>query len=89
MSVSSVTSASHWFMADDKIKQSMKSLIIFLILKAVCRMGVSCISITFIVSLYIRALMPLETFSGGMIPDATYLAPFADSSNIVMLLMEI
>ena len=43
----------------------------------------------FIVSLYIRALMPLEILSGGINPEAAYLAPFADSSDIVMSLMKI
>jgi hypothetical protein len=33
--------------------------------------------------------MPLEILSGGINPEAAYLAPFADSSDIVMSLMKI
>ena len=37
MSVSSVTIASHWLMADESMRQSMKSLRVLLSLKAVSR----------------------------------------------------
>jgi len=33
--------------------------------------------------------MPLEILSGGIIPSAAYLAPFAESSNMDMSLMKI
>lgn len=89
ISVSSVIRASHWFMADGRIRQSMKSLSIFLILKALCRIVVSCISIVFIVSAYARARMPQVILSGGIFPEAAYLAPFAESSKRVILLMKI
>lgn len=89
MSLSSVIRASQLFMADERMRQSMKSLSMFLNLKAVCRIALSCIGRVFIVSLYIRALMPLEILSGGIIPEAAYLAPFAESSNMVMSLMKI
>jgi hypothetical protein len=32
-----------------------------------------------ILSLYVMAFMPLEILSGGIIPEAAYLAPFAES----------
>ena len=89
MSLSSVIRASQLFMADERMRQSIKSLSMFLSLKAVCRIVLSCIGRIFIVSLYSRALMPLEILSGGINPEAAYLAPFAASSNIVMSLMKI
>ncbi|MGB9741416.1 MAG: hypothetical protein ACPLW5_06635 [Candidatus Bathyarchaeales archaeon] len=60
-------------MADERMRQSMKSLSMFLSFKAVCRVVLSCIGRMFTVSLYIRALMPLEVLSGGIIPEAAYL----------------
>jgi len=89
MSLSSVIRASQLFMADERMRQFMKSLSMPLSLKAVCRIVLSCIGIVFIFSLYIRALMPLEILSGGIIPSAAYLAPFAESSNMDMPLMKI
>ena len=88
MSLSSVIRASQLFMADERMRQFMKSLSMPLSLKAVCRIVLSCIGIVFIFSSYIMALMPLEILSGGINP-AAYLAPFAESSNMVMSLMKI
>jgi len=79
MSVSSVIRASHWFMADERIRQSMKLFSVFLSLKVVCRIVLSCIWIMVILSLYVMAFVPLEILSGGIIPEAAYLAPFAES----------
>lgn len=50
MSLSSVIRASHWFMADERMRQSMKSLSVFLSLNAVSRIVLSCIGIVSIVS---------------------------------------
>jgi len=44
MSVSSVISASHWLMAAEVMRQSMKSLSVVLSLKAVCRILVSVVA---------------------------------------------
>ena len=41
MSLSSVTSASQWLMADERMRQSMKSVSVFLSSKAVRRVWVS------------------------------------------------
>ena len=89
MFLSSVIRASHWFMADERIRQSMKSLRIFLSLMAVSRVVFSCILMMFTVSSYASALIPLITLSAGIFPAAVYFAPIAESSNMVILLMKI
>lgn len=50
MSLSSVIRASHWFMADERMRQSIKSLSMLLNLKAVSRTVLSCIGLIVIVS---------------------------------------
>lgn len=50
MSLSSVISASHWFMADARMRQSIKSLRMLLSLKAVSRIVLSCIGLIVILS---------------------------------------
>lgn len=50
MSLSSVIRASQRFIADERMRQSMKSLSILLSLKAVSRIVLSCIGIISIVS---------------------------------------
>jgi len=50
MSLSSVINASHRFIDDERMRQSMKSLSILLSLKAVSRSVLSCIGIVSIVS---------------------------------------
>jgi len=50
MSPSSVIRASHWFMADERMRQSIKSLSMLLSLKAVSRIVLSCIGLVVIVS---------------------------------------
>lgn len=51
MSSSSVMRASHRFMADERMRQSMKSVSMFLSLKAVSGSVLSCVGIVVIVSL--------------------------------------
>jgi hypothetical protein len=76
-------------MADERTRQSMKSLRTLPSLRVVCRMAPSYISMVFIVSSYAKARIPLDTLSSGIAPEKVYLAPFAASSNRVMWLMKI
>lgn len=90
MSVSSVISASHWLMAAEVMRQSMKSLSVFLSLKAVCRiLGSVVAGMVSIVSSWVMAFMPLVALSGLSVPLAMCLAALATSSKRVMSVMAI
>lgn len=60
MSSSSVMRASHRFMADERMRQSMKSVSMFLSLKAVSGSVLSCVGIVVIVSLWTMLMLLME-----------------------------
>ena len=90
MSVSSVISVSHWLMAAEVMRQSMKSLSVFLSLKAVCRIWGSVVAgMISMLLLWVMAVMPLVALSGLSVPLVVCLAALAASSKRVMSVMVI